>query len=100
MRRGTTPTHTFSTDVDLTGASVIWLTYKQGGKVLLTKEKDDMTVTAESIEVTLTQNETLTFSDNKGVEMQIRAKFPNGSAIASNVMHASVDKILKDGVIA
>lgn len=38
MRRGTTPTHTFTTDIDLTDAEVIYITYKQDGKVDKTKE--------------------------------------------------------------
>ena len=99
MRRGTTPTHTFNTDIDLSEASVIWLTYKQNGKVLFTKEISDMTITAESISVTLTQEETLMFETDRNVKIQIRARFSDGSAIASNVIQTSANAILKEGVI-
>ena len=100
MRRGTTPKHTFKTDVDLTDASVIYLTYKQGGKTVLTKELEDLTVTSEEVSLELTQQDTLMFSTKGGdVDMQIRARFPDGSAIASNIIGVKVNAILREGVI-
>ena len=99
MRRGTTPTHTFSVDVDLTAAEVIYLTYKQTGKVLVEKTKDDLTITEDQVEVKLTQEETLSFREIGDVDIQFRARFPDGTAIASNIMTADADKILKDGEI-
>lgn len=100
MRRGTTPTHIFGTDVDLTDAEVIYITYRQGNKNVLEKTKDDLTsITAEEIRVELTQTDTLGFSVSGNVEIQIRARFPDGSAIASQVIHTSANAILKEGVI-
>ena len=37
MRRGTTPTHIFLTDIDLTDAEVIYLTYQMNGKTIMEK---------------------------------------------------------------
>lgn len=37
MYRGTTPTNVFRTDVDLENASVLFVSYKQNGKVVLEK---------------------------------------------------------------
>ena len=99
MRRGTTPKHIFETDVDLSSAVVIFLTYKQGGKTILTKELADMDVTDKDLSVHLTQEETLMFSTKGDVNMQIRAKFPDGSAIASNVITTRAYLILREGVI-
>ena len=99
MRRGTTPTHEFTTDTDLTSADVIYLTYKQGNHTVLELEKDRMTVTAESLSVTLTQEETLSFDQSLNFNIQIRARFPDQSAVASNIMNATAEAILKDGVI-
>lgn len=98
MRRGTTPTHTFQTDIDLTAAAVIYLTYKVGGKVAFEKTGEDLTVTAESISTTLTQEETLSLK-GQNAEIQIRARFEDGSAVASNIMRTGIEQILKDGVI-
>ena len=98
MRRGTTPTNTFTVDTDLTSAEAVYVTYKQGNHVLVEKDIDDLTITSTKVEVTLTQEDTLAFS-NGSVQIQIRAKFGDGAAIASNIIVASVDQILKDGVI-
>lgn len=98
MRRGTTPTNTFTTDIDLTEAVVLYITYKQNHRVVIEKTLNDVTVTPEAVEVTLTQAETLRFRTGD-VEMQIRVRFPDGSAPASQVMVAPVEVILKEGVI-
>lgn len=99
MRRGTTPTHTFTTDIDLTDAEVIFITYEQAGKPVMEKTKEDLTITAETLTVKLTQEETLAFELGKPVEMQIRARFADGTAVASQVMRTNADVILKEGVI-
>ena len=120
MRRGTTPTHNFETEIDLTGADVIYITYAQRKsedymplrvdptlskvfdeefETILELEKDRMTITPECISVTLTQEETLAFSENKKVYIQIRVGYPDKSAIASDVIETRAQMILKDGVI-
>lgn len=99
MYRGTTPTHTFKTDINLSDAAVIWLTYKSGGKIIIDKEKDDLTVTDEDISFKLSQEETLALEKGQNVSCQIRARFEDGTAVASNIMTVSVNGILKDGVI-
>lgn len=99
MRRGTTPTHTFTTDIDLTDAEVIFITYEQDGAPVMEKTKEDLAITAESLTVKLTQEETLAFELGKPVEMQIRARFADGTAVASQVMRTNADVILKEGVI-
>lgn len=97
--RGTTPVHTFLVDLDLTSAEVIYVTYKQGRNILIEKEKDDLDVTAESLSFKLTQEDTLALKTAEVCEMQIRARFPDGTAVDSNIMKAHVGRILKDGVI-
>lgn len=98
MRRGTTPTNTFTVDTDLTNAVAVFVTYSQGKSVIVEKSIDNLTITSTKVEVTLTQEDTLAFSSGSA-QIQIRAKFGDGAAIASNIIVASVDQILKDGVI-
>lgn len=98
MFRGTTPTNVFNVDVDLTNAEVIYITYKQQNKVVFEKEKSDITVTENSLTVKLTQEETLKLTERE-VEIQIRARFSDGTALASNIIKTTANKILKDGVI-
>lgn len=99
MRRGTTPTHTFKTPIDLTGVSEIFMTYAQSGRKVLEKTKDDIEITAEELKITLTQTDTLAFSTIGDVEIQCRAKFPDGSVVASQIIKTQACKILKEGVI-
>ena len=101
MRRGTTPTHVFHTDIDLTGAEVIYVTYQQCGKTVLEKEIRDITVEADSLSVKLTQAETLRFRQNPEatVKIQIRARWADGDAVASNVIQTTTKEVLKEGEI-
>ena len=99
MKRGTTPTNTFKTNIDLTGATV-FLTYSQRGRVVLEKTGDDLEITAEAIVTRLTQKDTLGFDALQKVSLQIRYVFPDGTAGASNIMTVTVGEILKDGEIS
>lgn len=99
MYRGTTPTNTFRTgDIDLSTADVVYITYKQRGKVVVEKTKTDCTFGENSVSVTLTQEDTLKFTEND-VLIQIRARFAGGRAIASNIIETPAMAILKEGVI-
>ena len=99
MKRGTTPTNTFKTNIDLTGATV-FLTYSQHGRVVLEKTGDDLEISAEAIVTRLTQKDTLGFDALQKVSIQIRYVFPDGTAGASNIMTVTVGEILKDGEIS
>ena len=69
--RGSTPTHTFGTDIDLTTATTIEVTYEQNGKVVVKKQKSAMTVTSTSVSWTLTSADTLAMSvGNVGIQMK------------------------------
>ncbi|MFU0554850.1 hypothetical protein [Gardnerella vaginalis] len=98
MYRGTTPTNVFMTDVDLENASVLFVSYKQNGKVVLEKSLEDVSVKKTLVTVNLTQKETLLFQDGI-VTIQIRAKFPDNTAIASNLIRTTAEEIVKDGEI-
>lgn len=99
MIRGTTPTHTFDTSISLVDAEVVWVTYRQGD-IKLVKEKDDCEITDETLTTRLTQEETLMFKPvGYKAKVQIRARFPDETAVASNISEISVLPILKDGVI-
>lgn len=98
MYRGTTPINVFRTDVDLENASVLFVSYKQNGKVVLEKSLEDVSVKKTLVTVNLTQKETLLFQDGI-VTIQIRAKFPDNTAIASNLIRTTAEEIVKDGEI-
>lgn len=97
MRRGTTPTITITTDIDLTAASNMFLTFKQNDRIAFEKTLEDVNITENSVVCELEQNDTLALKDGI-VRFQIRATLGD-SKVASNVMTASVDEILKGGAI-
>lgn len=104
MRRGTTPTHIFKTKVDLTQASEIFITYKQNSEIKVEKTIEDITIEVDeeqltTLTTTLTQAETLTFSTLGSVEIQVRVKFTDGKALASNIIKRPAGAILKEGII-
>lgn len=99
MRRGTTPTHIFNTDIDLSDASVIYITYKQNEKTVLEKTLGDITIAPDSLTVKLTQEESLSFNAGQQIRVQIRARFEDGTAVASNIIITNTEEILKDGEI-
>lgn len=99
MRRGTTPSHIFTCDIDLTDAEVLYISYEQEDKIIIEKTLDDVTIDAETITVKLTQAETLALKMNQGVKIQIRARFPDGTAVASNIINTRAEEILKEGEI-
>lgn len=97
MRRGTTPTITITTDLDLTQASNLFVTFKQGDRIAFEKTLEDVTVTENAVICELTQSDTLALKDGL-VRFQIRATLGD-SKVASNIMTASADEILKGGAI-
>lgn len=97
MRRGTTPTITITTDINLTAAINLFVTFKQGDRIAFEKTLEDVTVTENQIVCDLNQSDTLALKDGM-VRFQIRATIGN-SKVASNVMTATVDEILKGGAI-
>jgi len=100
MTRFTTPTHTFKTPVDLTDAPAIYISYKQYKKIILEKDKDHIEVRPDALVVTLTQEETGRFvAGDNPVEIQVRARLDNGKSIVSGIFRASVNPVLKEGVI-
>lgn len=97
--RGTTPTNIFNVNVDLTDAEDIIISYAQKGNVVINKFIEDIDITEEALSTTLTQTETLKLDAAYNVDIQIRALFDDGTAIASDIISVDVGKILYEGVI-
>lgn len=101
MRRGTTPYIEIKTTEDISGYATIVFTIEDrlGVEVDVDNKSGNMVVTSSSVTVKLTQEQTLSLSKG-GVKMQIRAVDKSGeNAIASNIMQANLEDVLKEGVI-
>lgn len=99
MKRGTTPIHEFTVDMDLTNAVVVYVTYNQGSQTVLEKTIEEMDITPEKISYRLTQKETLKFKSTLPVEIQIRCRMLDDTAYETDIINVKVDKLLKQGEI-
>lgn len=100
MTRGTTPTITLTvTDVPLAGAT-IYLAFRQG-RHLLIKTDNDLTIDtgAGTVEVTLTQAETLQFAPGS-CAIQIRGIYATGVSFATEIITDQIYDVIQNGVIA
>ena len=98
MRRGTTPIITITTDIDLTNASNLFVTFRQGAYKRIEKTLEDVTVESDKITFSLSQKETLFLEAGVPVDVQIRASLGD-SKLASNIMTTNVEAVLKQGEI-
>lgn len=104
--RGTTPTLTFhvkNEQLDLNEIAEIWITFKSkaGVKVKeITYDSESITVdpVEKTIELSLSQEDTLAFTDLK-MFLQLRVRFSDDLAFASSIMDIDIGQILKEGVI-
>lgn len=107
MTRGTTPTHTFTLPDNLKTAtlSAVYITYAQRGETVLEKTLNDVANNNGVLTCTLTQADTLKFEvldQHFGcdkVDVQVRLKTSDGTAMASDIMSVTIMDILKDGEI-
>ena len=97
MRRGTTPTLTFSLPFNTDSISVLNIAFAQKGNIVIEKGLEECELEADVIRIKFTQLETLSFDDKCDVDMQIRVKTKDGNALASNIIRTRVDRIIKDG---
>ncbi len=100
MIRGTTPTFTFTADMDCEQIDKLDVSFAQRDEVVLSKGLADCVISGNEITVNLTEEETLLFDARKNpVRIQLRAGIGE-TRIASNIVHTTAEAILKDGCLA
>lgn len=103
MRRGTTPTLTFTTPytADLWDLQRSWITFEQRGQNLFSVcfDEESVEVTDNAVSITLTQEQTLTMTIADMLSIQIRGIIGENKAVSSNIVETPVCRILKDGEI-
>ena len=99
MYRGTTPTLTYTLPFAGDQITVLNLCFDQQGEIVLEKSLEDFKVDGKTLQVKLTEEDTLLFDAQKAmVEMQLRVGCGE-TRMASNIMRVSVERILKDGCL-
>lgn len=96
--RGTTSLHEFITELPTDGIDVLYVTYCQNDEVIVEKTISDATLEESKISVTLSQTDTLLFTAGRAT-CQIRVKYTNNSAFATDEVGCIVKEVLKEGEI-
>ena len=98
MYQLTTPLIVIHTDIDLTGMDDVELTIKDTLGTTLCFHKSNLTISADTVEITLTQQQTQQLKIGI-IKMQLR--YINGGSIPepSNVMETKLKSILSQGVL-
>lgn len=99
MIRGTTPTCSFGLPFETSNIEKLYITFSQDEKEVLNFTKDDCEFEEKTINLKLTQDDTLKLNDELMVSIQLRILTIDGDAMASRIIRTHVDAILKDGVI-
>lgn len=102
MRRGTTPTHTFTLRLDPDVISRVQITYQQYRRIVLVRDTinpEDIKMEGNVAVVDLTQEETLLFDENAEVEIQVRVLAQNNKALASKIFTVRSVRILNEEVL-
>jgi hypothetical protein len=100
MWRGTTPVYTFSLPegLRLEDFSVAYLTFTQNGRTVLEKNIDELEPAENGFQLSFSQADTLCFKAGP-VKIQFRARMPDGTSVASNIISTAAQEVLKDGEI-
>lgn len=99
MLKGTTPTHIFHVDIDVSVIKEVKITYSQKNNVILTKRTEDCTIEDGMISTRLSQEDTFMFEPNSHVTIQVRVLTLGGDALTSNLMMRTVGMCLDDEVL-
>lgn len=99
MKRGTTPTHTFTLPFDVSTIKKVRILYAQAGTVRLTKETGDVFMDGRAISVTLTQEDTLALTSGNVVDIQIRVLTQGDDSLVSDIVQVYVERLLENEVL-
>ena len=99
MRRLSTPTHTFTLDIDMMIVKTIRIVYAQDDSVILVKRGEDVLIDGNTVSVRLTQEETRLFSASSTVSIQLDILTTDGDVLHSDIIKTLVQDVLLDEVV-
>lgn len=103
MTQGTTPTFTLTlpddSGIDLTQAAHVYFTMSQGSAIV-EKSDSDLTVAALSVDVYLTQADTLRFQIYSDAKIQLNWTYSDGSRACSEIKTVPIGENLHRAVIS
>ena len=99
IMQGSTPTHTFNIPYPKNIIDKVIVTYTQEDKIVFERKDNDVIVKDYSIQVELTQENTLALDPSKMVCIQLKIKTVTGKVIPSNKLYKSVEEVLNKEVM-
>lgn len=99
MIRGTTPDLEFGIAFETSQLAAANISFSQGGRVIVERTLESMTVEGKLLSFRLTQEETLKFSAAMPVNIQGRFRLLDETALASDIIKEPVEDVQKEGVI-
>lgn len=100
MIRGTTPKHRFLLPFSAESLVALRISYAQRHEVLAERTLAECEIDGESVSVTLTQEETLSFAPGERLQIQLRALDGEGRAFASRILRVGVSDCLCEEVLS
>ena len=99
MIRATTPTFIFKLPIDCSKIVKAEITFSQSGENKLTKQTGDCLMNDKKLTVTLSQEETLLFSERAAVQTQLRVLTSDDKVFASQIFSVPVTDALSVEVL-
>lgn len=99
MRRGTTPTHTFTLPFSVDVIDKIRVIYAQSEIVKFIKKKSDVQLNGNKVVVKLTQQDTFKLNCKLKTDIQLRVLTTSGDALTSDIYTLSTKRCLDDEVL-
>lgn len=99
VTRGTTPTHTFDIPMECSFVKEVAVIYAQNDTEIFRKTTQECKMEGAQISVTLTQEETLRFSADYSVQIQLRIITVGNDSLVSDTINTTVAKCLNNEVM-
>lgn len=97
--RGTTPTYQFELPFQINLIKTAFVTFAQGEQIIVNRELTECQCEVNTLEITLTQKETLAFNTNDPIQIQIRVLDKGENALASEIWTEFAEDVLYEGVL-
>ena len=96
--RGTTPTLTYRTEIPLSSADALSIVIRQSGQTVLEYPKADCIISADSVKVHMSAEQSLLLKAGRECEIQMISRFGEDTMATYPVDRVPVKRILKEDV--
>ena len=95
MTPGTTPIHRFNIPTETDSIAALRITYEESGKIVLQKEIGECELGEKQVIAKLSQSDTLKFSSNTIVRIQLKYRTADGIVYISDIIEKPVNVVLE-----